>query len=82
MELARIELWWLDALPLYRQLLLGKVLPHHPLDLLIRQAQQFSHDTQADDGLRLKGWLLGAIAEEEHPPEDEALLLLVDGLHV
>ena len=50
MELARIELRWLDALPLHRQLLLGEVLPHYPLDLLIRQAQQFGDDAQGNDG--------------------------------
>ena len=83
MELARVELWWLDTLPLDRELLLGEVMPHHPLDLLIRQAQQFGDDTQGDDGLCLKSWLLGAIAEEEYLPEDEIFLMLVlNVLHV
>ena len=83
MELARIELWWLDTLPLDRELLLGEVMPHHPLDLLIWQAQQFGDDTQGDDWLRLKSWFLGAITVEEHLPENEVFLLLaLDGLHV
>ena len=77
MQLARVELRWLDALPLDQELLLGEVMPHHPLYLLIWQTQQLGDDTQGDDGLRLKNWFLGAIAEEEHLPEDKVFLLLV-----
>ena len=64
MQPARVELRWLDTLPLDGQLLLREVMPHHPLYLLIWQAQQIGDDTQADDWLRLKSWFLGAITVE------------------
>lgn len=52
-QLTRVELRWLDAVPLDGQLLLGEVLPHHPLDFLVRNTQQFSDDSYGDDGLRI-----------------------------
>ena len=43
MQLARVELRWLDAIPLDQLLLLVEVLAHHPLDLLKRHLQQFGN---------------------------------------
>ena len=51
MQLARVELRWLDALPLDQLLLLVEVLAYHPLDLLKRHVQQFGNDSNRDDGL-------------------------------
>jgi len=83
MQHGRVELRWLDALPLDQKLLLGKVLPHNPPDLLKWYVQQIGDNSYRDDGLRILGRLLGAIAEEQHLPEHKALLLITDdGLHL
>ena len=83
MQLARIKLRWLNALPLDQQLLLGKVLPHNPPDLLKWYLQQIGDDSHRDDGLCILGRFLSAIAEEKYLPEREAPLLLADdGLHL
>jgi len=68
MQLGRVQLRWLDALPLDQKLLLGKVLPHNPPDLLKWYVQQIGDNSYRDDGLRILGRLLGAIAEEQHLP--------------
>ena len=37
-QLARVQLRWLDALPLNQELLLGEVMAHQPFSLLVRHA--------------------------------------------
>ena len=51
MQLARVELRWLNALPLDQLLLLVEMLPHHPLDLLKRHEQQFGNNSYIYDWL-------------------------------
>ena len=51
MQLARVELRWLDALPLDQLLLLVEMLAHHSLDLLKWHVKQFSNYSYRDDGL-------------------------------
>ena len=62
MQLARIELRWLDAVPLGFQLLLGKMMPYHPPDLFEWHAQQIGDETNRDDGLCIYGRFFGAIS--------------------
>ena len=83
MQPARVELWWLYALPLDQELLLGLVMAYQPFGPLIRHAKQFSDDSYRDDGLRLKSWFFCAISEEEYLSEVEVPLMFVfDGLHI
>ena len=45
MQPARVELRWLNALPLDQELLLGLVMANQPFGPLIRHAKQFSDDS-------------------------------------
>ena len=53
MQPARVELRWLNALPLDQELLLGLVMAYQPFGPLIGHAKKFGDDSYGDDGLSL-----------------------------
>ena len=67
-QLARLELWWLDTLSLDGLLLLGEVPSDEPLDLLHRHLEELSYDTGSNDGPRRGLGHLGPVAQEEGFP--------------
>ena len=82
MQLGRVQFWRLDALPLDHFLLLCKIVPDNPLELLKWNVQQVGDDTHRDDGLRIWGRFFGAIPEEQNLSEYEVSLMVGNSLHL